>query len=338
MDDPLFLAEIHAAVDRGVKVRVVKEDKPVGDACRVFDSVEAKDSSSCQAQKELVSYVQKSGGEYVPFNHTNLCGIAGTSCFEHGKIILVDGIQAFISTGNFNTSNLCNPSEHQTTCNRDYSVISRDSSVVSSLAQIFVNDLKGSAYAVKELMDGADFQKLTVSPYSLSPLISFIVGAKSKIQIQNQYLKDPDLNNALIEAAKRGVNVEVMVASVCSFGKPTETEITKWNSIYGSFDQAGIRSRIFSRAIKINGVGGYLHAKAIVVDGERAWVGSVNGSTTSLSDNREFGIFLTDRVEVKKLQFFMDQDFSNPNGETWEESAECKSDPSPSRPSDFQLH
>jgi hypothetical protein len=64
----------------------------------------------------------------------------------------------------------------------------------------------------------------------------------------------------------------------------------------------------------------------------------VNGSTTSLSDNREFGIFLTDRVEVKKLQFFMDQDFSNPNGETWEESAECKSDPSPSRPSDFQLH
>ena len=58
-----------------------------------------------------------------------------------------------------------------------------------------------------------------------------------------------------------------------------------------------------------------------------AWVGSVNGSTTSLTNNREYGIFIDDLVEVQKLNSFMETDFVNANSESWQESLVCKKDP-----------
>jgi phosphatidylserine/phosphatidylglycerophosphate/cardiolipin synthase-like enzyme len=330
MDDPQVLSAIQSAVNtRRVSVRIVKEGSPVGAACRVFASPTAKDDASCTTQKALVIAVQNGGGQYVEFNHANLCAIAGSHCYQHGKITIVDGIESIISTGNFNSTNLCNKAEHPSTCDRDYSVLSTDPAVASTLTQVFENDLKGDAYDVSSVLSQAPTQKLTVSPLSLSPLIAFIHTAKTKIQVQNQYLEDDDLNNALMAAAQNGIEVEVMTASACSFGKPSASAKTKWSSIYSAFDTAGVKSRIFTRDIQINGVDGYLHAKAIVIDGTSAWVGSVNGSATSLNNNREYGIFLTDQTEVQKLQQFMDADFNNSGAETWQDSMSCKNDPAP---------
>ena len=254
-------------------------------------------------------------------------------------MVIVDGTQTLVSTGNFNTSNLCDKIEHPSACNRDYSILSTDEDVISTLSQFFENDLKGSAYNVSDVLSQAPTQKLTVSPLSLAPLVAFINSAKTKVQVQNQYLKDTNLNQALMDAAKRGVTVEVMVASACSFGKPTASELKSWNKIYTAFDGAGVKARAFTRNIQVNGIAGYLHAKAIIVDETRAWVGSVNGSTTSLSNNREYGLFVNDLTEVQKLKAFMDQDFVNPNGESWQDSAICKNDPASSQaPTELHFH
>jgi phosphatidylserine/phosphatidylglycerophosphate/cardiolipin synthase-like enzyme len=338
MDDPLVMTAIKAASDRGVHLRIVKEDKPVGASCRVFEAKSAKDSASCSAQKDLVIYVQHGGGQYVPFKTATLCAVAGSTCYEHGKIVIVDGNQTLISTGNFNTSNLCNKKEHPDACNRDYSVVSSDLSVISTVSQFFNNDLVGSTYNVSDILNHVPTQKVTVSPLSLKPLLAFIASAQTKIQVQNQYLKDTDINQALMDAVKRGVQVEIMVASACSFGKPTAGEIKAWNKIYTAFDAAGVKSRIFTRNIQVNGVAGYLHAKAIVVDGVHAWVGSVNGSVTSITNNREYGVFLDDVPEVSKLKVFMDQDFASPYGESWQDSAACAHDPAPSPQAPTELH
>jgi cardiolipin synthase len=329
MDDPQVINAIKGAVDRGVRVRVVKEDKPVGASCRVFVAKTTSDSQSCKDQKDLVTYIQAGGGQYVAFKDATLCGVAGSSCFEHGKMVIADGNQVLLSTGNFNTSSLCDKPESPSACNRDYAVVSTDTDVVTTLTQIFEKDLKGSSYSMTDELTQAPTKKITVSPISLPPMVAFLASAQTKIQIQNQYLKDPTLNQAILDAAKRGVAVEVMVASACSFGKPSAGDVTKWKATYGAFETAGIKSRAFTRNIKINGIAGYLHAKAIVVDGTRAWVGSVNGSTTSTSNNREYGIFLDNVTEVKKLQAFMDQDFKDPAGETWQDSATCKYDSAP---------
>jgi cardiolipin synthase len=45
----------------------------------------------------------------------------------------------------------------------------------------------------------------------------------------------------------------------------------------------------------------YIHAKLIVADGERAFIGSQNLSATSLDQNRELGIVVDDQVNLSRL-------------------------------------
>ncbi|MGZ6338370.1 MAG: phospholipase D-like domain-containing protein, partial [Bdellovibrionota bacterium] len=114
--------------------------------------------------------------------------------------------------------------------------------------------------------------------------------------------------------------------SACSFGTPKGSAVKKWNDTYSSFDEAGIKTNIFDANIKVGGRKGYLHAKTIIVDGIHAWVGSVNGSTTALTNNREFGIFFDDASLVASLNQYVSSDFSSPLGESWQDSVVCKYD------------
>lgn len=328
MDDPKVIASIRNAVKRGVMVRIVKEPRPVGSACRVFESevsdLELSASSSCANQQRLVSEVNQSGGQYLPFTKPALCGGDATHhCLEHGKLLIVDSSVALISSGNFNTTNLCDLDYSPSKCNRDYSYITDDIHTVRSLQKIVESDLIGKPYDVSTRVNSRAREKLTVGPDALNPLLKFIQSAKRSILIENQYLKDPTLNSALITAAKRGINVQIVLASVCSFGRPKENEAKRLTALFKSFDKAGIRIKMFNKNISINGLPGYLHAKAILVDEHRAWMGSVNGSTQALTLNREFGIFFDDPTDVKKLESAILGDFNHPNAETWQSSMDC---------------
>ena len=73
---------------------------------------------------------------------------------------------------------------------------------------------------------------------------------------------------------------------------------------------------------------GYLHSKAIIVDSDHAWVGSVNGSNSAFNVNREFGIFVDDVREVKKLEAFMKKTHEDEIMESFDQSAACENDES----------
>ena len=325
MDDPRVDQEIRSALQRGVKVRIVHEEAPVGASCHVFTSASDEDSASCQEQKKLVHYVKTHGGEYLPFS-MQLCGKLGSKCYEHGKIVMIDHATALISTGNFNSTNLCNVSEHPKNCDRDFTIQTQDRSVLKTLESIFEKDRLGETYSVASVLKKTENERLTVSPESMKPIVDFIHSAKHTLHIETQYLKDPTMNQAILDVARRGVKVSVMVSSACAFAKPTENESGKWEETYGAFDAAGIKTRIFTRQIKIKNLPGYLHAKAIVVDGNRAWVGSVNGSSLALSDNREFGLFFSDSEMISGLVEWMNSDFTNSKSETWKQSLVCAHD------------
>lgn len=239
-----------------------------------------------------------------------------------------------LSTGNFNPTNLCNPEGTSqgelSTCNRDFSVISTDPQVIYLLNEIFEQDFKGAAYDLLSILARPEARKITVSPHSLNPILSFIASAKSSIEIENQYLRNAEMNQALIEAARRGVKIRLLVNSICIFNRPDPVRdadaIKQWTRTFTAFDQAGIQSRNFTRKIQIAGRSGYLHSKVIVVDQKRAWVGSVNGSTQALTQNREFGIFIDDLSQVQKLRKIVLSDFQEPNTESWKESLNCAKD------------
>ena len=332
MTNKRFRTAIRQALKRGIKIRIVMEPNPVGGKCPVFEAAAAKEDATCKDLRSLVKEVKAKRGQVVAFDKEELCGVdrttAGKSpnCFEHGKIVVKDRAVALISSGNFNSTNLCDKSESPATCNRDYTVVTDDAEVVNGLEQIVTSDLKATRYNLAEIVRGTLAEKLTVSPLSLQPLVDFIATAQESVEVENQYLNDPTLNEALVTAARRGVKVSVMVSSACAFGKPSQYERNKVTKIYSKFDEVGVRSRFFTRKMKVAGVAGYLHAKAIVVDSRRAWVGSVNGSTTALTLNREFGLFFDKQDWVSKLSATINQDLDASGAESWEESLDCQKD------------
>jgi phosphatidylserine/phosphatidylglycerophosphate/cardiolipin synthase-like enzyme len=327
---------IRAALSRGVHIRIIQEPAPVESSCKIFDASSSAGGADCNDERSLVAEVNSGGGTYIPFNKAALCGAGSggpasytstsSACYQHGKMILVDGAQALVSTGNFDATNLCDLSEKPARCNRDYTSVTGDADVVGALSEIFEADLRGSSYDLNPILTDAVREKLTVSPLSLQPLVDFIQSAQTSLVVQNQYLEEPTLNAALVAAARAGRQVSVMVASECAFGKPTASERAKTSSIYSEFDAAGITSRMFSSSLRIDGKPGYLHAKAMVADGSRAWMGSVNGSTTSVSHNREFGVYFSDPAEVGKLADQMNADLAASGAETWQDSLNCAQD------------
>jgi phosphatidylserine/phosphatidylglycerophosphate/cardiolipin synthase-like enzyme len=325
MGDPLAQKAVLNALSDGVKVRILQEPKPVGSACRIFENHQVKDDAACTEIKAFRAKVLRMGGTYLPFNK-KLCGGATSGCVEHGKMVLVDAKAALLSTGNFDSTSLCNRSANPKNCDRDYSYIIRYAPTIQVLGEIFEKDLKGTPYNLQSILARAGAADLTVSPYSLAPLVDFIDSARSSIVIQEQYLKDPKMNAALLEAAKAGVAVKINVESACFFGTPSKSEVSKWKATYGAFEDAGAQIRVFTRHVRVGGLDGYLHAKAIVVDGKTAWVGSVNGSTQALGSNREFGVFFDAPRDVSTMLGFMMDDFRNPAGETWRDSLKCKHD------------
>ena len=326
MQDPAVRASLRQALARGVRVRIIQEPSPLGTSCRVFSG--SGGNADCIDMQNLVSEVnnQKNGSKYIPFNTSALCGVPGKVCFEHGKLVIVrsKNIQtAMLSTGNLDATNLCDKAANPLRCNRDYSYVISNPQLVGALESIFESDFKGVAYDVSALIPNPINQSLTVSPFSLQPLVDFISSATKTIEIENQYLKEPTINAALTAAATRKIDVHVTVASICAFGAPKPPEAAQWTATFQKFENAGIHVRIFDKQIQINSKPGYLHAKAILVDGKRAWVGSVNGSAEATSNNREFGIFFEDPAQVRALESIITSDENNPDGETWQESLKC---------------
>ena len=58
----------------------------------------------------------------------------------------------------------------------------------------------------------------------------------------------------------------------------------------------------------------YIHAKIIVADGSKAFVGSENISTQSLDQNRELGILVSDTTVLSKLQSTFQADWGVSQG------------------------
>ncbi len=329
MADMEVLETVQKAVARGVRVRVVKEGEPVGDvACRVFSATPVKgEEPSCPAQRKLREIIVKAGGAYVPYEKATFCPDPKRYCFMHGKLVIADSQAALISTGNFDATSLCDTKEAPLArCNRDFTYLTADPITVKTFQAVFEGDLTRRAYNLPALLGGQAANRVTVSPYSMAPMVRLIQAAKKYVRIENQYLNDPTLNKAILEVAKRGVKVDILVSSVCAFGKPDQFQEDRTRQTYGAFDAAGIRTRMFTSSLGVGRHPGYLHAKAIIVDDAAAWVGSTNGSTNALNNNREFGVFLGDKASISGLASHFDRDFASNGSETWEESLRCAKD------------
>jgi len=115
-----------------------------------------------------------------------------------------------------------------------------------------------------------------------------IKNAKKRIYIQNPYLADYRIINALIEARGRGVDVRIIIPSKNNVGMMAASNLVATNI----FLKNGIR--VFNYQ-------GMTHIKAAIYDGW-ASLGSANFDNLSLMMNDEFNIAFSDPYYVNKLK------------------------------------
>jgi phosphatidylserine/phosphatidylglycerophosphate/cardiolipin synthase-like enzyme len=104
--------------------------------------------------------------------------------------------------------------------------------------------------------------------------------------VENEEMDAPAITSALAAAAGRGVSVTV-----------TMTDDSEWSSGFSDLEAAGVHVRTYSADAAL-----YVHAKAIVADENRAFVGSENFSDASLDYNRELGIITSDAAIISVLE------------------------------------
>lgn len=196
--------------------------------------------------------------------------------FSHIKMMVIDRGLVIIMNQNLTTSSF--------TGNRELGVVSTNPEAVRTASVIFEADWAQEA----EPAPGP----LVVSPTNArESLQALIDGAETSVDVYAEVLRDPDLLHALEAAAQRGVTVRVIISPSASF-----------DAERASLADAGVQVRLL-RSL-------YVHAKMILVDGQRAFVGSQNISTTSLDQNREVGIIVSDPVSLARVSRVFDIDFA----------------------------
>lgn len=174
------------------------------------------------------------------------------------------------------------------TANREYLAVDRDPTEVADAERIFAGDFAGTpitSYA----------GPLVVAPLNAQARIyALLAGAAHTIDVEDEELSDRETVNALVAAAGRGVRVRV-VLSDGTRSAAGQTALTNLRT-------AGIPVHALSSP--------YVHAKAIVVDGASAYVGSENLTYASLTGNREVGIVTTLPAAVSTVASTIAADFA----------------------------
>ena len=199
---------------------------------------------------------------------------APSSQIFHAKYLVIDSDRAYIGTGNFVAYDY--PST------RDFWVEDTTSSDVGAMLATFNSDVAGASI-------NATSNGLVWSPGSEPAISGFIASAKHTLLVENEEMYSYDIDDALVAAAQRGVNVTVVM-----------TYSSKYVKDLGIITAGGVHVRLMSSGQT------YIHAKAMCADcvgsSGTAFVGSINFSTSSLTYNRELGVVTTTPAVVATVR------------------------------------
>jgi phosphatidylserine/phosphatidylglycerophosphate/cardiolipin synthase-like enzyme len=166
---------------------------------------------------------------------------------------------------------------------RSFGVSTKDKSAVKEALALFEADCTRQPYSPNRR------SPLVVSPETArEALTAFIKGAKRQLLLYDVNIQDPVFARLLKQLAADGVDVRVI-------GK-----------FKGAGNGIGVRSLKPLR----------LHARAIVRDGSRAFVGSQSLRRPELNQRREVGVVITNGAVARKLRDIFEAD--------WLESAASK--------------
>lgn len=203
--------------------------------------------------------------------------------YSHQKIILVDRRKVAIMTLNLTRSAFVR--------NREFAVIGSDRAEVAELQALFEADWERGPYKPTD-------PDLVISPDNSRPkLLALIAQAKRTLDIYAEEMNEREIEAALIAAAKSGVRVRLIMSPA----EPGERDLSERGR--SDLKQGGVAIRLLERP--------YVHAKAMVVDGRLAFVGSQNFTATSLDHNREVGLIIAQPNAIEKISAAFEKDWAS---------------------------
>jgi phosphatidylserine/phosphatidylglycerophosphate/cardiolipin synthase-like enzyme len=215
----------------------------------------------------------------------------------HQKTITVDGTTTLIMT--------CNLASIFYATTRDFAVIDTDMADNAAIEQVFAADFGG------QTITPPFTPALIWSPtQSQNAIVSFIGTAQHSLAIENEEMSDAIVIDALIEAAKRGVNIDI-----------TMTLLKDWVDNFDKLTAAGVHIAVYEPTASL-----YIHAKVILLDAatdnQKLFLGSQNLSFDSLNKNRELGMTLTAPAILSAVGATLAKDFQG--GRAWQLSVPKK--------------
>lgn len=201
--------------------------------------------------------------------------------FMHAKTVVADDKVAFISSGNFGG--------HSIGELRDFCARVEEPKDVAVLVSVFDADWV-------QQTPNLSCTRLLFSPVNArARLLNLIKSAKKSLVIESMQFQDTQVRQEVVKRKQAGVDVRFIGASA------------------GWIDaNAEAAQFLAANGIPAKWISG-CHAKAIVVDGTTAYIGSENLSWTSLEKNREAGLFLTtggDAAGVKLVNDTLEADWA----------------------------
>jgi len=242
----------------------------------------------------------------------------------HAKYFIVDGREAYLGSQNFDWRSLTHIQE--------LGVRLRAPALAGALADVFETDwaLAGGgdatarvhAHAAQRfpLVVGSGAARVELTPVA-SPrgwlpdeslwarprLVALVDGARRTVRVQTLTFGDPELAAALARAAARGVHVELIVSDWC-----------KRKGCVAAVQRLAALPNVAAAFLDVPPwSGGFIpyarvaHAKYLVVDGERAWIGTSNWERDYFEKSRNVGVIIAGGTLPARLDAFFADDWNS---------------------------
>ncbi len=280
-------AELRRAARRGVEVRVLVDAAPVGGMprreARVLDSL-----------VDAGAEVRVFGGEGAPY------------AFHHPKYAVVDD-RALVLTENFKPAGTGGRSS------RGWGAVVDDPDLAAELAAVFRADARdrgstpwsayrdNASFVESERADGhypsrfapreleVERARVLVAPDNAErALVETLDGAERSIRVEQATLERGPLLNATLRAARRGVEVRILLSGAWYAREENRRLVEELNR---RADREGLdlEARIADPRSRF----GKIHAKGAIVDGRAVVLGSLNWNDHSPDRNREVVVVLS---------------------------------------------
>jgi phosphatidylserine/phosphatidylglycerophosphate/cardiolipin synthase-like enzyme len=245
----------------------------------VMDALVARHKAGVEVKVILNQVVHSSGGAQTPnekaFAALQAAGIPvvwapSSFAITHEKTVVIDGATAWIMTMNAATASLRK--------NREYLAVDTTAADVTEAEAQFAADFAGTPFTPSG--------SLVVAPVNArESLLALVNGAKTSLDIEAEELSDTAFTTAMCDAVGRSVTTRVVLSNrtASSAQKKAVTDLKTCGVQVGSLAHP------------------YIHAKAIVVDKKRAYVGSANLTRDSLDRNRELGLITSAKAAVSPV-------------------------------------